>query len=371
MDSAKIMIVEDKTMVAEDCRDCLENLGYTVSSVVASGEESIEKAASDRPDAVLMDIHLRDEMDGIDAADLIYSRFDIPVVFLSAYSDSELLKRAKQVGSFGYLVKPFEQRELYVTLEMALYKSNAEKERKRLEARLRQAQKMKAISTLAGGIAHRFNNYLSVITGGIDILETHFADDEALTDFTKDMKDSAVKMTELAAKLLAFARAGKYHPQIISLNDFVRETLPLIQPIFSSTIQVDTDLSDDIINVKADLTQMQMALSDVLTNALEAIEKKGRIRIACSRKIISEQTARHMPGFKPGGYACLTVTDNGRGMDEETKNQVFEPFYTTKFTGRGLGMAATYGFVKNHDGYITVDSNLGHGTKVTIFLPVI
>lgn len=369
MGSSKIMIVEDKTMVAEDCRACLESLGYTVSSVVASGEESIEKAASERPDAILMDIQLRDKMDGIDAAEQIHTHLQIPIVFLSAYSDSKLLERAKRVGSFGYLVKPFEERELYATLEMALFKANVEKERRAMEARLRQAQKMKAISNLAGGIAHKFNNYLTVIAGNIDMLEARFHGDEEITHFTNEIKDSAFNMAQLSAKLLAYARGGKYQVKTISLNDFVQETLPLLKSTLGSFIQVDTDLSSDIINIEADLTQMQMAFSAVLTNASEALEGRGRIRIACSREIISEQTARDLPGFKPGEYVSLTVNDDGKGMDEETKKQVFEPFFTTKFTGSGLGLSAVYGFIKNHDGYITVDSELGQGTTVTIYLP--
>lgn len=140
MGSAKIMIVEDNTMVAQECRDCLENLGYTVSSIVASGAEFIEKAASDRPDAVLMDIQLRRKMDGIDAAEQIHRRLQIPVVFLSACSDRKLLERAKQVGSFGCIITPFEERELYATLEMALYKANAEKELRQLKRELQQVR---------------------------------------------------------------------------------------------------------------------------------------------------------------------------------------------------------------------------------------
>lgn len=148
MGSAKIMIVEDNTTVAEDCRDCLEGLGYGVTSIVASGEESIDKAETERPDVVIMDIHLRDKMDGIAAAEQIHARFGIPVVFLSAYSDSALLERAKPVGSFGYIVKPFEERELYAAIEMALYRSNAEKEREALIVELQEA--LEHIKTLRG-----------------------------------------------------------------------------------------------------------------------------------------------------------------------------------------------------------------------------
>ncbi len=133
MKSAKVMLVEDNTTVAEDSRLCLEKLDYTITSIETCGERAIEKAEENHPDVVLMDIRLRGEMDGIEAADQIFSLFKIPVVFLSAYSDHELLDRAKKAGSFGYLVKPFEVRELYAAIEMALYKSGAEKKTERID----------------------------------------------------------------------------------------------------------------------------------------------------------------------------------------------------------------------------------------------
>ena len=365
----KVMIVEDNTTVAEDCYDCLKNLGYSVTSIVSSGEESIEKAEIELPDAVIMDIHLRNEMDGIKAAEQIYSSFEIPVVFLSAYADSELLERAKQVGSFGYLVKPFEERELYATIEMALYKAKAEKQRRQMEARLRQAQKMEAIGTLAGSIAHQFNNALTVITGNIDFLEMDFPGNENVTNYTREMKASVIQMTQLTAQLMAYVGGGKYQAKTVSLSDFVRDTLPLLKHIMGPGIQVNTDLSRDIFNIKADLTQMQMVLSAVLINASESIEKKGCIRITCRNMMITDKTVEDFHGLTPGNYVNLTISDDGKGMDEETRTRIFEPFFTTNFLGRGLGMAAAYGIIKNHDGWISVDSEPGYGTIVKIYLP--
>lgn len=369
MDSAKIMIVEDKTMVAEDCRDCLEGLGYTVSSIVASGEESIIKAKTDRPDAVLMDIQLRDKMDGIEAAEQIYTHLKIPIIFLSAYCDRNLLERAKQVGSFGYLIKPIDERELLANLEMALYKANMEKERRQMESMKRQSKKMAAVATLAGGIAHQFNNNLTVITLGIEMLQMKLSGDEIIDRYLEGMRDATCRMAELAAQLLTFARGGKFFIKTIALGQIINDVISLIKPKFDPDIQVHAVHCDEGINVKADPNQMQMALSVILTNASEAIDRQGCIRITCSRKSISERIARDFPGLTPGDYACLTVTDDGKGMDEETKMRIFEPFFTTKFPGRGLGMSAAYGFVKNHDGYIMVDSELNKGTTVTIYLP--
>jgi PAS domain S-box-containing protein len=242
---------------------------------------------------------------------------------------------------------------------------------KKMELQLQQANKMEAIGTLAGGIAHQFNNVLSVITGNIDLLEMDFPGDETVANYTRAMKDSARRMTQLTTQLLAYARGGKFHAKTVLFSDFVRETLPLLKHTWGSAIDVDTDLLLGIMNVKADLTQMQMVLSAVLTNASEAMEGKGRIRVTCIDKIITDETVGDFPGLTPGNYVNLTIVDDGKGMDKETRALIFEPFFTTKFTGRGLGMAAAYGVIKNHDGWISVESEPGKGTEVQIYLPAV
>jgi signal transduction histidine kinase len=149
------------------------------------------------------------------------------------------------------------------------------------------------------------------------------------------------------------------------LNTFVQETLPFVKHVIQAGIVVETDLAEDSNFVEADLTQMQMVLLAVMVNAAEASEAEGIIRLATRR----EEFAEGHPDLKPGSYVCLTIEDNGSGMSEETRMRVFEPFFTTKFQGRGLGMAAVYGIVKNHDGLVLVDSALGKGTLVSIYLP--
>ena len=139
MPNKRIMIVEDEWIVAEEIKRCFQKLGYTVSSVVASGEDAFQKAEEDRPDLVLMDIILQGEMDGIEAAKQIRSRLNIPVVYLTAYADKKVLERAKTTEPFGYLIKPFEERELYATIEMALYKHKIEEEKNNLIQQLRDA----------------------------------------------------------------------------------------------------------------------------------------------------------------------------------------------------------------------------------------
>ncbi len=243
-------------------------------------------------------------------------------------------------------------------------------ERKQLEDRLRQSQKMEAIGSLAGGIAHQFNNALYVITGNIDFLETDYPEDEKIADYTMQIKDSAHRMAQLTNQLLAYAKGGKYQAKAMSVNDFVDNTLSNIHHVINPDIEIKTDLATGILNVKADQTQMQMMLAAILTNASEAIEGDGFIRITTKVEEIDAEFAKHHSEIKAGPYACLIVEDNGKGMDNETRNRIFEPFFSTKFEGRGLGMASAFGIVRNHDGLISVYSEAGRGTAVSVYLPL-
>ena len=242
-------------------------------------------------------------------------------------------------------------------------------ERKNIQARLQEAQKMEAIATLAGGIAHEFNNALCAVIPNIDLLKSKVPDNQEINKHTQPIQSSAQRMAHLTSQLLAYARGGKYRPQQISLNNLVQDTLPFMKHLIKAGIVVETDLADDSCYVEADLTQMQMVLLAVMVNAAEAIEDKGCIRLTIGHEKIDGEFAKGHPDLKPGSYISLTVEDNGNGMSEETRIRVFEPFFTTKFQGRGLGMAAVYGIVKNHNGLVVVDSELGKGTVVRIYLP--
>jgi PAS domain S-box-containing protein len=242
----------------------------------------------------------------------------------------------------------------------------AEEEKKELRV-----QRMESIFTLAGGIAHDFNNALSGITGNIELLKMDLPNMQSIDRYLEAMSNAAQRMVHLTDQLLAYARGGKYWPINISLSKFVEETLPMIHQKFAPAVRVKTNLAGDILEVEADITQMHMVLLAVVTNAAEAIEGQGQIIIRTSNKEIDDGVAKYNPGLKPGRYACLTVQDDGKGMDAETKHKIFEPFFTRKLKGRGLGMAAVYGIVKNHGGWISVESQLGKGTVVRIYLPAV
>jgi PAS domain S-box-containing protein len=242
---------------------------------------------------------------------------------------------------------------------------------KQLQTRLEQARKSEAISSLAGGIAHQFNNVLSGITGNLDLIEMVFPGDENLLRYIERMKTAARRMTQLTGQLVAYARGGKYQPETVAMHDFVSSALPLVKHVIAPTVTVEMDLSVDRDCVKADPAQMQMVLMAALANASEAMEGKGRIRISSRCEVLTSADAGDFPSLRPGNYVKLTIADDGKGMDEETRMRIFEPFFSTRFFGRGLGMAAVYGIIKNHGGWIFVDSMPGKGTCVNIYLPVV
>jgi len=292
---------------------------------------------------------------------------DVPSVYetILTHKDGSKVYVELNAGIIPYQGKPAD----LVFARNITERKRAEEEKKKLEAQLQQAGKMEAIATLAGGIAHQFNNALSTITGNLGLLEMDLSDIEDMAKYVGPMKDSAHRMAQLTSQLLAYARGGKYQAKTISLSDFVRDTLQLIEHTLKPSIYIETDLPHDILSVNADLTQIQMVISAILFNASEAIGGRGRIRITCRNEMITDKIAKDFPGLKPGPYVSLTIADDGKGMDEETRSRIFEPFFTTKFQGRGLGMAASYGIVRHHDGWISIDSELGKGTTVRIYLP--
>jgi PAS domain S-box-containing protein len=242
---------------------------------------------------------------------------------------------------------------------------------KRLETQLQRTQKMEAIVTLAGGIAHEFNNALFGLTGNIELLQLSLRADETVKKYADAMLASSQRMIKLTNHLLAYARGGKYHPETIYLSEIIEDTLPILMSSIDPCISIETEFEGDMAKVEGDRTQMQLVLSALLANASEAITGEGRIRIHVRNEVIDAPLAKSDQGFKAGRYVCLTIEDDGQGMEAETMDRLFDPFFTTKLTGRGLGMSATYGIVKNHNGWIFVDSEPGSGTVVRIYLPVV
>jgi len=244
-------------------------------------------------------------------------------------------------------------------------------EKKEMEQRLLQAEVLEVHSTLAGGIAHEFNNALMGIMGNVELLRLSITEDHELSKNIEPIELASQRMSNLTNQLLAYAEGGRYNPRSVSLRMLMEEALPLVKQDMGPSITLETEFPDDIPNVTADPNQVQMVLSAVLNNAFEAIDGEGVVNLTIRSGEIDDVFVKTDLELGPGHYACIGIEDNGKGMDEETRNRIFDPFFSTKFQGRGLGMAAVFGIINNHGGMISIDSEPDVGTIVRIYLPAV
>ncbi len=244
-------------------------------------------------------------------------------------------------------------------------------ELKILQIQLQQAQKMEAIGVLAGGISHDFNNILMGIQGHLSLMQIDISAVEKVKSHTKHIGRLVKTAADLTKHLLGFARGGKYKISTLNIN----ELIPLALKIFAPTRKdiVVHECYDECLHlVDADHTQLEQVFVNLLINASQAMPEQGDIFIKTQNCVIDEN---HEYPFEvhPGPYIKVTIKDTGIGMDQETQTRVFDPFFSTKGTddkkGRGLGLSTVYGIVKNHDGFILVDSNIGEGASFHVWLP--
>ena len=245
-------------------------------------------------------------------------------------------------------------------------------EHQRLEEQFRQAQKMEAVGRLAGGVAHDFNNMLTAIIGYADLLQERLTDGEARADLD-EIRRAADRAAALTKQLLAFSRKQVLRPAVLDLNAIVRESQGLIGRVIGEDVRLVLLLDPALPSVRADKGQIEQALMNLAVNARDAMPVGGTLTVATAPKTVDEASASGRPGLRAGRYVAFTVSDTGVGMTPDVHARLFEPFFTTKGRGKGtgLGLATTYGIVKQSDGYIWVGSELGHGSTFEILLPAV
>ena len=533
MANVQILVVEDEVIIAKDIQNMLKKLGYAVSAATSSGEEAIKKVAETLPDLVLMDIVLEGDMDGVAAAEQIRDCFDIPVVYLTAYSDDTTLQRAKITEPYGYILKPFQERELYTTIEMALYKHKMERklkeneqwlsttlksigdaviatdaegfvtfmnpvaevltgwkqedaggkpltdifdimneetgkqvddpatkilregvvmglenhmvliakdgtrlpiddsyapirdekgniagvvlvfrditerkraekdlraaydqsvayaqelkeqieerkrmeeEKKKVEAQLFQAQKMEAVGRLAGGVAHDFNNLMTVVIGHSDLMLMRLSKEDPLYNNVEEIRKAGERAASLTQQLLAFSRKQILKSKVINVNEIITNMKNMLRRLIGEGVQLQTALGSELGRVECDPAQIEQVFMNLVINARDAMPKGGKITIETTNVDLDETYAsKHGIELKPATYVLLEVSDTGIGMNKEVQNQIFEPFFTTKEKGEGtgLGLSTVYGIVKQSGGFIWAYSEVGLGTTFKIYLPVV
>ena len=244
-------------------------------------------------------------------------------------------------------------------------------ERKRLSAELLQAQKMEAVGTLAGGVAHDFNNMLTAITGYTDLAKAALGPDSPVGGYHDEVGKAADRAAGLTRQLLAFSRRQVVNPKVIDLNDIILDMDKMLRRMIMENIELVTLPSENLKLVQADPGHIEQVLMNLAVNASDAMPEGGKLFMETFNVVVDDELASQHAGLASGNYVGLTVRDTGEGMTEEVQSRVFEPFFTTKEVGKGtgLGLSTVYGIVAQNGGAITVESEQGVGTTFRVLLP--
>lgn len=500
----KILIVEDEGVTAMDLKANLIKFGYDVPEIVTSGEDAVRTASVIQPDLILMDIKLDGHMSGIEAAEEIRKTDAIPIVYMTALTDTKTVGKARITEPFGYLSKPYSIDTLMSTIEVALYKGGVdaqrrkaeealkasekrlfefinsatdaftiwdselnlvelnhtalrylppgvgkkdvigknlrdlepnvkdsgrleqflnvirtgkpfstdelvlnlwsgekvseaylnvkafkvdeglgimtiditerkrmEDERRRLEDRLRQAQKIESIGMLAGGVAHDFNNMLNIIIGYAELVlgKLHHAD--PLREEVREIIKAGQRSAALTRQLLAFSRKQVLQPEVLDVNALLKNLKNMLQRLIGEDIDLKLVAAKNLDCVRADPVQIEQVIMNLSVNARDAMPLGGKLVIETANVELDGQYARVHPEVMPGRHVMISLTDTGRGMDNDVLPRIFEPFFTTKEKGKGtgLGLSMVYGIVQQSGGSISVSSEQDKGTVFRIYLP--
>jgi PAS domain S-box-containing protein len=278
-----------------------------------------------------------------------------------AFEKEELELISELAGNLSYGIR---------TVRMQLKAEEDCKSRQVLEEQFRQAQKMEAVGRLAGGIAHDFNNLLMIIMAQTELLSMQL-EGSALVR-TESVIRSARKAAELTGQLLAFSRKQIVQPRVFLLNPVLTETARMAERLVGEDIQINLLLSPQLWPIRADCSQIEQVVLNLIVNARDAMPQGGDLTIETANAEVHADHDNPHPIMPAGRYVMLAICDTGKGMDEDTKARLFEPFFTTKAPGKGtgLGLSMVYGIVKQSEGFIWFDSKLGEGTRFEIYLPV-
>lgn len=244
-------------------------------------------------------------------------------------------------------------------------------ERLNLEAQLRHTVKMEAVGQLAAGVAHDFNNILTIIQGHADLLVQSRTLLPTNEKSVRQISAAAQRAGKLIKQLLMFSRKQVMQPRHLNLNEIISNLLPMLQGLIGDSISLQFFPGADLPALYVDVGMMEQVLLNLVINSRDAMPAGGRLTISTSQQVLDPVAVVLNPEARPGRFVCLTVNDTGKGMDAPTLGRLFEPFFTTKDIGEGtgLGLATVYGIVKQHDGWIVVESQVNVGTTFTVFLP--
>ncbi len=362
----RVLIVDDNPTNLKLMSNLLERAGYH-PLVAENGAQGVRFATRGRPDIILLDI-LMPGIDGFETCRRLKAADetkDIPVIFMTAVTQPDQKVKAFDLGAVDYITKPFQTEEVLVRVRTQL----TLRRQMKLAA---EKKKMESVLTLIGGIAHRFNNHLYVVKGNLELM----GEEPALPDDLRTYIDPAVKaadeMAGLTRRLLIFTNYDQPKPKPTKLNRFLSERIAAFRADLPPEVRIETALSETESTVPVDRSRMETVLTAVIDNAREAMgDGGGTIRISTEKIRRPEETEETDAEKTVVPMSRISIADTGAGMDEKIRERVFDPFFSTKFLGRGMSMAAALGIVRGHGGVLSVTSAPGRGTTVYIDLPLV
>jgi len=370
----KILVVDDEPRFCDSMEILLSSQDYEVKKCF-NGSDALQFLTEETFDLVLLDIFMED-MDGFQVIEnKIDRKIDTPVIIMSGRSSTDTAVKALRMGAIDYLKKPFETREMFLSVKNILNLRALEKKRKAAESQSAQRRKLESLGRMAGSIAHHFNNQLSAVMGNLEIA---LDDVPAGAGYRKNLFQAmmaAHKATSVSRQMLLYLgqTPGRYRTTDLSAS--CRKTLALFQTAIPEGMILTVDFPDSGPVVHADPIQIQQVLTHLITNAWESIsDTRGDIAMGITQVSREDISSRRVPiDWQPRhiAHACLEISDTGCGIPARDIDKLFDPFFTTKFMGRGLGLSVVMGIVKAHGGCITVDSQPGSGSVFRIYLPVI
>jgi signal transduction histidine kinase len=407
----RILIVDDDEAARYVKSRLLRREGYAVSEA-RLGRDALALAAAEEPHLTLLDVKLPD-LSGIEVCREIKSRFPHVIVLQTSAAFTGVADRTRALdgGADSYLVEPIEPDELIATVNALLRLRNAEQEARRINRNLEQlvaertrelaeanrhladeiadrrqaeealwhTQKLDLIGQLTGGIAHDFNNLLMVISGNLELVHEALDGSAKLSSARRaqlrQLLGSAEAATEHAAKitqqLLAFARRSTFTAETICVTDLLAVSEGFLRRAAGEAIEVAFACASDLWNCRVDPVQLEAALLNLVVNARDAMAQGGKLYVESANVSVAPASGEVERGVLAGDYVRIVASDTGQGMTPEVVDRVFEPFFTTKEVGKGsgLGLSQVYGFVKQSNGHILIDSTPGEGTTVTLYLP--
>jgi signal transduction histidine kinase len=373
------LLVEDNPAHAEAIQRALLDADASVKVLLAGTLAAFHQAvAVSHPDLAIMDLNLPDGR-AVEALTSPPQDAPFPVLIMTSYGNEQVAVEAMKAGALDYIVKSAETfAGMPRSVERAMRewsllqeRKRAEAERKNMETRLLQAQKMEALGQLAGGVAHDFNNLLTGISGFAQFaLEQTPAGSPAREDL-KEVLKLAKRAEALTRQLLTFSRRQALPPEVLNINRTFEEMMKTLGRLIGENIDLVFILATDLGNVNVDPGQLEQVLVNLALNARDAMPGGGKLTVKTANVFLNHDNPGVDLSLRPGEYVMLAISDTGCGMDENTRQHIFEPFFTSKLQGigTGLGLSTVYGIVNQLKGVILVDSQPGQGTTFKIYLP--